>query len=307
MNRQDYLHLQAERKFLNERLAALPEKAWITRQSTESRLRAIETQLAEAKIDEREPARARLTFTGRPVVNSHGIFAEFGAAAVARFTEVVVAVAASIYAPLAAMGPIPNREQNQLLITSTALGSFGFELEEYRTGDLPFDEPSPVAQALERTQNLLQGAIGSDDELADSAAETDPRALEKVRAFLQILADNQAVCAMQYGEKTFRFSDVGQVRRSLERLSQDNLHETEQVLEGEFQGLLSKLRTFQFDAGGEVGVITGKISKALDNLDQINREMNYKQVQIKVLSTQVGNGRPRYVLLDAPRLLETAP
>ncbi len=29
------------------------------------------------------------------------------------------------------MGPIPNRDQNQLLITNTAVGSFGFELEEY--------------------------------------------------------------------------------------------------------------------------------------------------------------------------------
>ncbi|MFO1431540.1 MAG: hypothetical protein U1F76_15580 [Candidatus Competibacteraceae bacterium] len=306
MNRQDYLHLQAERKFLNERLAALPEKAWVTRQSTESRLRAIETELGKAKVDEREPARAQLTFTGRPVVGNHGIFAEFGAAAVGRFTEAVVAVAASFDAPLAAMGPIPNREKNRLLITSTIPGSFGFELEEYRTGDLPLDGPSRVAQALEQIRNLLQGTIGSDDELADSATETDPRALEKVRAFLQILADNQAACTLQYGEKTFRFSDVGQVRRSLERLSQD-LRETEQVLEGEFQGLLSKSRTFQFNAGGDVGVITGKVSNALDNLDRIHREMNYRQVRIRVLSTQVGNGRPRYLLLEAPHLLEPAP
>ena len=64
------LYLQAERKFLIERLAALPEKAWITRQSIESRLRAIEAELAEARIDDREPARVQLTFTGRPVVDS---------------------------------------------------------------------------------------------------------------------------------------------------------------------------------------------------------------------------------------------
>jgi transcription elongation GreA/GreB family factor len=115
MNRQDYLHLRAECQFLNERLATLPEKAWITRQSAESRLRAIEAELAEAKIDEREPARTRLTFTGRPVVDSYGILAEFGVTAVGQFTEAVAAVAASIQAPLAAMGPIPNREQNQLL------------------------------------------------------------------------------------------------------------------------------------------------------------------------------------------------
>jgi hypothetical protein len=37
---------------------------------------------------------------------------------------------ASLAAPLAAMGRIPNRDQHQLLITSTALGSFGFELDE---------------------------------------------------------------------------------------------------------------------------------------------------------------------------------
>ena len=119
MNRQDALHLLGERKFLQERLAELPASARITRISTESRLRVVDERLAQAPVDEREPARARLTFKGRPVIDSHGIFADFGMKAVNSFTE---AVAASLTAPLAAMGPIPNREQNQLLITSTALG-----------------------------------------------------------------------------------------------------------------------------------------------------------------------------------------
>lgn len=55
MNYHDYLHLQAERKFLNERLAALPESAWITRQSIRSRLRVIERRLQQAQISEHEP------------------------------------------------------------------------------------------------------------------------------------------------------------------------------------------------------------------------------------------------------------
>jgi hypothetical protein len=55
MNRQNYLHLQGERKFLNERLAALPESAWITRQSIKSRLCVIGQRLQQAQISEYEP------------------------------------------------------------------------------------------------------------------------------------------------------------------------------------------------------------------------------------------------------------
>src|SRR4051794_28560429 len=131
MNQQDRMHLLAELKFLQQRLSELPAAARVMRLSTESRLRAIEARLEKEPVDEREPARVRLTFNGRPVIGSHGIFAEFGMKAVTSFTEAVAAVAASLAAPLAPMGPIPNREQHQLLITSTALGSFGFELEEY--------------------------------------------------------------------------------------------------------------------------------------------------------------------------------
>jgi hypothetical protein len=131
MNLQDRLHLLAEQKFLRERLVGLPKSATIMRISTESRLRSIEGKLTQSPLDDREPARVRLTFNGRTVIGSHGIFAEFGMKAVSHFTEAVAAVAASLITPLAEMGPIPNREQYQLLITNTALGSFGFESEEY--------------------------------------------------------------------------------------------------------------------------------------------------------------------------------
>lgn len=234
MKKYDRMHLLAERKFLQERLAELPNSANITRISTESRLRAIENNLEQEPDDEREPARVCLTFNGRPVIGSYGIFAEFGMKAISTFTDAVVALAASLSTPLAAMGPIRNREQHQLLITNTALGSFGFELEEFPVGQLPLKEASPVAQALERTLNLLESTVGTDDQLADSAADADPRALDKVRTFLQTLADHEAICTMQYQERCFRFTDVGQVRNSLVRLRHDNLREGEQNLEGEF-------------------------------------------------------------------------
>jgi len=300
MNPQDRLHLLAERKFLKERLAEFPDSARIMRISTESRLRAIEKCLEQEPVDEQEPARVRLTFNGRPVIGSHGIFAEFGMKAVSSFTDAVAAVAASLISPLAAMGPIPNREQHQLLITRTALGSFGFELEEYRVGQLLLEEASPVAQALERTQNLLQGIVGTDDQLADSAADTDPRALDKVRGFLQTLVDYEAICTMQYRDRSFGFTDVGQVRNGLARLGQDNLREDEQVFDGEFQGVLPKGRTFEFKLAEQDEVLRGKVGPIIRNADDLNTRL-HQPAKIKLMVTRVGNGRPRYVLVEAPQ------
>ena len=300
MNNEDRQHLLAERTFLQRLLAKTPATARLTRMSDEARLRKVEAQLAALPADERTPARARLTFDGVPVIRSHGIFADFGMKAVSSFTEAVASVAASLSAPLAAMGPIPNRDQNQLLITSTAVGSFGFELEEYRAEQLALEEASPVATALERTQALLQSTLGNDDELADIASETDPRALDKVRTFLKVLADNSAVCALQYGGSGVRFTDVGQVSRSLARLAADNLHESEEQLRGVFVGVLPNSRSFEFRLASDGQIIRGKVSPRVQNVDAINDHL-HSAVQIDVTRTQVGNGRPRYLMTQMPQ------
>jgi len=300
MNSQDRLSLLAEQKFLREQLDALPASARLTRMSTESRLREIERQMAQEPVQEPEPARVRLTFNGRPVIGSHGIFADFGMKAVSCFSDAVTTLAASLLGPLAPSGPIPNREQHQLLVVGTAVGSFGFELEEYLGGQLLFDEVSLVAQALEQTRNLLSGTLGTDEELADSAAETDPRALDRIRGFLQVLAENEAVCTLQYRERAVKFSDIGQVKTSLARLGQDNLRESEESLEGEFRGVLPKSRTFEFllaGAGGEI--IKGKVGAAIQAIDSLNQHLN-EPVRLTVMTTRVGNGRPRYVLQKLP-------
>jgi hypothetical protein len=306
MNQQDRLHLLAEQKFLREQLATLPESAKLTRMSDESRLHTIEEKLRQMPADEQAPARVQLTFNGRPVIGSYGIFADFGMKAVNSFTEAVSAMAASIQAPLASTGPIPNREQHQLLITNTALGSFGFELEEYLTQKLITDEDSPVAQALSKTRDLLQGTLGgTDEEFADFVSETDLRALEKIRGFLQILADNEAVCTLQYRERSVRFTDVGQIRKSLERLSQDNLSESEEILYGEFHGLLPKSRNFEFDLAEQEGkIITGKVSISIKDAESLNQHL-YQHVEVKMMVTRIGGIRPRYVLLELPHWEDT--
>lgn len=305
MNRGEYISLLGERSSLERMLAKTPEEDVLDRLSLTDRLNVINELIGAAQLDEREPARVSLTFRGAPVVGSHGIFADFGMKAVNSFTEAVVAMAASLTGPLAAMGPIRDREQHQLLITSTALGSFGFELEEHRVGQLRLEEPSPVAQALERTQRLLRATLGDDEELADSVSDINRRALDKARAFLQTLVDHGAVCTVQVAASSVSFNQVSQVAQSLVRLSNENLRESSEELVGEFQGVLPKARTFEFKVRSEATIIRGKVGPAIDP-DELNRHL-HRASRIWVISTQVGAGRPRYVLVAPPIWMDASP
>jgi ribosomal protein S16 len=300
MNRRHLTALIAERKMLRGMIDEIPIEDVMDRGSLLAKLETIESQIAAIPTG-REPAKARLTFVGRPVVGSYGIFADFGMKAVNGFAEAVAAVAASLTAPLRAMGPIPNREQNQLLITNTALGSFGFELEELPGAQMKLDEPSMVEQAIDKTQALLLATIQPDDEvLADSAAELDQRAIDKVRTFVSTLADNEALCAIQFKDKLFRFESGAQMRRSIERMSEANLHETTEELVGEFEGALPfKRRTFEFRVEGSDDVIVGRFGAGVDRPEEINKHL-HEPCTVQVGVTRVGQGRPRYILLGMP-------
>ncbi len=139
----------------------------------------------------------------------------------------------------------------------------------------------------------------ADLQAGESAADADRRALDKVRAFLEVLADSEAVCTVQFGESIVSFTDVGQVRTSIQRLSQENLREEPEELPGELQGVLPKARVFEFKLADSSQVVRGKISPTVGDPDALNREL-HRQTVIKVMVTRVGSGRPRYVLLEVP-------
>ena len=298
MTRDEQNNLNAERSALRGMIAAIPKDDVLDRASLEYRLREVEGLLATVAAGTRLPVSAKLTFRGRPVVGSQGIFAEFAMAATKAFTEAVAMMAASLLGPLATIGPIPNRDQNQLLITNTAIGSFGFELQEH-ADNLLFGEETTVGQALSLTQKLLESTIGSDDELTDATAGVDPRVIKATRDFLQTLTNNDAVCGLTIGTHPFRFSGVEQVRTAIERLGQDNLHENEETFTGMFQGVLPNRRTFEFLVQPDESVILGKIGSGVTNPGTLNQHLS-QIVKIKLTATRVGSGRPKYVLNAEP-------
>lgn len=305
MTRNEQLQLVAEQKELKLMLQHIPTEALLDRMGLEERLKDIEGQVgAEPKLAP-EPARARVTFRGKPVVGSHGIFAEFGTEVMKSFTEVVTAMAAShASGPLKPKGPIPGREEHQLLITNTVLGSFGFEVEEYQEDLLPEGAESSVAVALKKTQAILEKTRDSDDdELADVLSETDTRTLNAVRTFLKVVSEAEASCGLEFGERMVRFSDPGDVQRSMQRLGDQNVKEKAVELIGNILGVLPQHRTFEFRAEDQDRAIVGKVGPNIENAEKLN-EVLTQRVRIKVMETRVGSGRPRYVLNEQPETIQ---
>jgi hypothetical protein len=292
--------LQAERDALTGLLDDIPLEDVMDRGGLLAKLDEVRARIAAAVLH-RQPAKTTLTFRGRPVIGSHGIYADFGLRAVNGFSEAVVAVAASLTAPLRAKGPIPNREQNQLLITNTALGSFGFELEEPPSAELPFGEKSIVEQAIDKTQLLLLAAAEADDDaLADSAAELDQRAVDRVREFVKTLVEGEALCAIEYNDRVFRFENSAQIQRAFDRMSETNLLETTEELAGEFVGAMAlKRRSFEFRIADTDEVVVGRFGPGVDRPEDVNRHL-FTQCVIRATVTRVGNGRPRYLLQEMP-------
>jgi len=297
MNIHERNPLLAEKASLERMLASLPESSVIDRMSLEARKADVEKALASAPVPSREPVRARLTFRGKPVIGSHGMFAEFGAKAINAFADAVAAIGASRTTALGARGAIPSREEYQLLITGTALGSFGFELEESPKEGFLFPEISPVNYAIEQTRKIMEASLATDDELTEAIAEADPRAVEALRGFLQTLADQEAVCALEFKEEIFRFADVGQVRRSEGRLQKDNIHEEDLQLSGQFLGVLPHRRTFEFEIDDPQEIIVGKVGPDIQDAGSINQFLE-QDLAITVHTKRAGTGRPKYTLLS---------
>lgn len=299
MNRTEFTHAQAEIGFL-DRIAQKPGLSTLARLSLQSRKDQVSASLRDPGRGAFSPAKAIVTYRGAPVRGVHGIVAEFGSAATAKFSDAVAAIAASISGVLNDFGPIPNKAQNQILITGTALGSFGFEFEEAPSAEaqLPLEGTTAVSQAFELVAELLEASTKSDEELSEPASKLGTRAIAMVSEYLDKLIAYEAFCSVSTKDHTFSFSSVDQVRISRSRLSIENITEKDVDFTGEFLGAFPAERRFEFRTQDGI-VIHGRIAAAIEDPALINAHLN-KVFTIRASARTVGNGRPRYTISSLP-------
>jgi hypothetical protein len=200
------------------------------------------------------------------------------------------------------MGPIPDKAKHPLLITGTAVGSFGFEIELPVDNDL-FGGYSGADEAIEIFKKLLKvSAEGTDDEIAEIVQEIHPRAVKKVADFLEVLHQNNAWCGLEFRNDFFKYSDLNQLQISEGRLKEDNINERSETYFGEFQGVLPKSRNFEFRIADDGLILKGKVDKEIDDPDILNRDWLHLPLHATFIVIQVGQGRPRFTLASLDQL-----
>lgn len=298
MNQSQYNNLLAEINTVEDFLANMPENRFLERMSFEARLDDLQNQLERVDVL-RINKKAIITFRGKPVDRSHGIAADFSGKAINGLNEMVTSVVASLNNNLNLMGPIPNRDQHQLMITGTAVGSFGFELELPKPNYDIFAEKNGAEAALSDIQSLLRETIdGTDDDIGNIISKIHPRAVRKISDFLVILQRNEALFAMEYDKYIFRVETDEQLDAIINRLDNSNIREEYQTYEGVFQGFLPDSRTFEFVDRSNQEIIKGKIDTSIPNPEAINNDYLNKLVKVTFNVVQFGQAKPKYTLLN---------
>lgn len=301
MSKRSMKQLKTEYTFLSRIVSDIPETDIINRRSYENRLKVVEKELRLIEAGYREPASTTITFKGKPVVDSTGIIADFGSRALTHFSKAVAAIAANIDGVrLGDRGVIPNYNDYQVLITGTALGSFGFEIEENlsQTEIASHEADTNVMElAMEKAKNIIEASLGSDDDLSEMLFELDDRTISEFHEFLKVMADNEAYCALEVDDEYFTFVNKEQVVRSAKRIAVDNLTEGDEVHRGQFIGVLPESRTFEFKTATSETIIKGKVGKQIIDAMDLNHILE-TDVRITVHYMKVGTGNPRITLLD---------
>lgn len=302
MNHSDYVFALSEREQVKKLLGDMPEGHSIDRISLESRLKNIEKIISQADPRDHEPTKSTLTFKGPTVMGTHGISASFGTKALSYFDDAIAYVATAFNGALPTSGKIPNSSNNHLMITSTARGSFGFILEEFRPdAPLGFDEQSLVSKAIFKTQEILQASLDDNDEkLSDALDDLDIRAIDKLRDFLNYLSENKTVFTLKNNNFNLVFREPKQLESASEKLSIGNIKEEDFDADVYFLGVLPNKRQCEFLIVGETDVKSAKISKGVDNPDVINKHLGTIS-HASFIKKTIGNGKPRYTLASQPK------
>ena len=288
--------LQSEIATLEELISQTPEEDVIDRSSLLARKKEVEAELSALRSHYYEPARGRLKFRGRPTIRSQGVYADFAGSALYKYAKMIHALGADQYSELGSRGAVPYKDEFRLMITGTTIGSFGFEIEEAPkvTGLLP--ELSPAKAAMEKANNIMKLSVdSSDDVIAEAIADTSTRAIEAIRAFLEIMEDSEAEFAIDLDDTYLPFLSIEQIKCTRERLRPENIREWDGELIGKFQGALPENRTFEFLVVDKNEVIRGKIGPEIDDPIKINFIIE-QLAKIQVHTKQVGKSRPTYRL-----------
>lgn len=230
------------------------------------RLNAIEYEIEQLRSKESPLASVALYFSGKPVIGSRGIAADFASKALGSFQEIVSKTYAKVeLGSLGERGRIPLKGSTELMVTGLTHGSFGFVLDEL------VDQEELHDTALKTIVHDVAGLlleIGSvNDEDFEKAAEgLDARTLSALRIFFKHMDSSEASIRIVEGDQDFTL-DERAVHRGRVRTEATQIDESTEVVEGIMRGFLPEHRRFELQLDNGEFIYGGATTEAAEYFD----------------------------------------
>jgi len=164
------------------------------------------------------------------------------------------------------------------------------------------DDPGSAALAIPKIQDLfVEASQGEDESLADIVADIHPRAVRKVREFLDVLVEYGAWCSLEYQDRPFAFRDISEVRQTCHLLRDENMTESDVSFVGVMEGILPTARQIEFRVPDEEMPLRLRIRREIKDVDALKKLLD-KRIKVQLHVTRLANRKPRYELTAVPEL-----
>jgi hypothetical protein len=296
----DRAFLLAELGELDRLIAEADPSSVLTRASFEARRDEVHAELAELEAQRKRGRHGRvaLMFKGNPVFGRKGVLASFAGPALAAYQALVERAAAARRGALGERGPVPEVVFNQLMITGTAPGSFGFILEESAPEAPLLIGSSDLAAAIETTGKMIRAST-DDDTFAEMVEEQgDARVIDALSDFLRIVRDNGATLELRADDLQVELSDPDEIAQAAER-TETARTEDDQPIPGILRGILPETRRFELLRSDTGEIITGRIWRELADPDELKHRYEDQEVvaHMRVVTfSRRGKERHKYEL-----------
>ena len=262
--------------------------------------RRIEQILEEiASLEESEPTKASvaLYFSGRPVMGTRGIAADFAGRCLEHYQDLVSKTfARKELGSIGERGPVPLRQSTDLMVTGVTHGSFGFILDEM-TGQSEFLDTQLKQIVKEVSTTLEKFSSDSDSEFLNFASEIDQRTVVSLRNFFKEMDEAEATLRIVEDINELRL-DSAAVHRARQRAESATIEDEVVDIAGSSIHILPDHKSFEFRAlSGEV--LFGKASK-----DAVESYLGAIAMQVNVANSRMTahmQVRTVYALNRGPR------
>lgn len=226
----------------------------------EYRFQEIKKEIEELSKQPECKASVALFFSGKPVLGSKGVQADFAGSILENFQDLIAKRFASVeLGAMGSRGPVPLGSTTQLMVTEIARGSFGFILDEISNQQDLCD--TEMKNVVDDVTSLIKHTSAPDEtEFEKAAEELDQRSLDSLKNFFSILDKNKAMIRIVENERDISL-DSPSVERGRIRTEATKIDEhPDQIREGTLVGFLPQHRRFEFQFSPEE-IIFGSTSR----------------------------------------------